>query len=86
MLVTSVVVGVLAQLALAVPTPAELSPRQASQSIDKLIKAKGKLYFGTCTDSGLINNAKNAAVMKANFGQVTPENSMKVRRGKALEF
>ncbi|KAK0707797.1 glycoside hydrolase family 10 protein [Lasiosphaeris hirsuta] len=52
-------------------------PRQATQSIDKLIKAKGKLYFGTCTDQNRLTAGKNAAIIEANFGQVTPENSMK---------
>lgn len=51
--------------------------RQAAQSIDALIKAKGKLYFGTCTDQGRLTSGKNAAIIDANFGQVTPENSMK---------
>ncbi|KAM0144645.1 hypothetical protein ACHAP3_000677 [Botrytis cinerea] len=37
----------------------------------------GKKYFGLATDQGLLSSGKNAAVIKANFGQVTPENSMK---------
>ncbi|KAK3381219.1 glycoside hydrolase family 10 protein [Podospora didyma] len=57
--------------------PAANEPRQATQSIDKLIKAKGKLYYGSCTDQGRLNAGKNAAILDANFGQVTPENSMK---------
>jgi len=62
--------------AMAVPT---IEHRQAAQSIDKLIKAKGKLYFGACTDQGLLtrSGAKNAAIIEKNFGQVSPENSMK---------
>ncbi|KAK0616334.1 glycoside hydrolase family 10 protein [Immersiella caudata] len=52
-------------------------PRQAAQSIDALIKAKGKLYYGAATDQRLLTTGKNAAILKANFGQVTPENSMK---------
>lgn len=51
--------------------------RQATQSIDKLIKAKGKLYYGTATDQNRLTSGKNAAIIEANFGQVTPENSMK---------
>jgi len=51
--------------------------RQAAQSIDAAMKAKGKKYFGTCTDPGRFNTGSNGAIIKANFGQVTPENSMK---------
>ncbi|TFK38691.1 glycosyl hydrolase family 10-domain-containing protein [Crucibulum laeve] len=39
--------------------------------------AKGKKFWGSCADSGTLNIAANAAVLKAEFGQVTPENSMK---------
>ena len=60
--------------ALAAPS---VEPRQAAQSIDKLFKAKGKHYYGTCTDQGRLGAGKNAAIIDANFGQVTPENSMK---------
>ncbi|OHE91835.1 glycosyl hydrolase family 10 [Colletotrichum orchidophilum] len=56
---------------------APLEERQAAQSIDKLIKAKGKQYFGTCSDQNRLTAGKNADIIKANFGQVTPENSMK---------
>jgi len=62
---------------LASAAPAVVEHRQASQSIDTLIKAKGKLYFGSCTDQNLLNTGRNAAILEANFGQVTPENSMK---------
>ncbi|EPE02858.1 endo- -beta-xylanase [Ophiostoma piceae UAMH 11346] len=70
----------LAPLALAAPSPAEpcaITSRQAAKSIDTLIKAKGKLYFGAATDQGRLTTGKNAAIIQANFGQVTPENSMK---------
>jgi endo-1,4-beta-xylanase len=52
-----------------------LDERQAAQSIDAAMKAKGKKYFGTCTDPGRLNTGSNSAIIKANFGQVTPENS-----------
>ncbi|KAI1840967.1 hypothetical protein JX265_010439 [Neoarthrinium moseri] len=73
----STLIMLLAPLAaLAVPT-GELAERQSSTSIDALIKAKGKLYYGTCTDQNRLSTGKSAAVIQADFGQVTPENSMK---------
>ncbi|KAL0577371.1 hypothetical protein V5O48_004623 [Marasmius crinis-equi] len=37
----------------------------------------GRKFFGSCADSGTLNIAQNAAILKAQFGGVTPENSMK---------
>jgi endo-1,4-beta-xylanase len=62
---------------LAVSAAPALDTRQAAQSVDKLFKAKGKHYFGTCADQNRLTAGKNAAIIEANFGQVTPENSMK---------
>jgi len=39
--------------------------------------AKGKKYFGTCADAGTLSNTQNANIIKAQFNQLTPENSMK---------
>ena len=73
----SALVLLLAPLAaLAAPAP-EVEARQAAVSIDTLIKAKGKEYFGACTDQNRLTAGKNSAILAANFGQVTPENSMK---------
>lgn len=69
-------ITLLAPLA-AMAMPANVEPRQATESIDKLFKAKGKLYYGAATDQGLLGRGKNAAIIEANFGSVTPENSMK---------
>ncbi|KAI1106681.1 family 10 xylanase [Jackrogersella minutella] len=57
--------------------PTELTARQAPDSIDELIKAKGKLYYGTCADQNRLSTGQSADIIKADFGQVTPENSMK---------
>ncbi|KAI1811633.1 family 10 xylanase [Poronia punctata] len=62
-------------LAMAAPT-SEVSARQADQSIDELIKGKGKKYYGSCADQNRLESG-SAEVINADFGQVTPENSMK---------
>ncbi|KDQ11682.1 glycoside hydrolase family 10 protein [Botryobasidium botryosum FD-172 SS1] len=37
----------------------------------------GKLYFGTAADAGTLNIVANANIIKGEFGQLTPENSIK---------
>lgn len=66
-------------LSLAAPAvePEPLFSRQAAQSINDAMVKKGRKYFGTCADPNRLNQGTNAAIIKANFGQVTPENSMK---------
>ncbi|KAH9875936.1 hypothetical protein IAQ61_003401 [Plenodomus lingam] len=54
-----------------------LEERQAAQSINDAMVKKGRKYFGTCTDPGRLNAGSNAAIIKANFGAITPENSLK---------
>ncbi|RYP71545.1 hypothetical protein DL770_008111 [Monosporascus sp. CRB-9-2] len=52
-------------------------PVPTGSGLDALMKAKGKLYFGTAADSGTLNKRENAAIINSDFGQLTPENSMK---------
>ncbi|KAF1952837.1 structural studies On the mobility in the active site of the Thermoascus Aurantiacus xylanase I [Byssothecium circinans] len=54
-----------------------LAPRQAPDSLDKLIKTTGKLYFGNIAEQSTLSTSKSAAILQQNFGQITPEWSMK---------
>ncbi|KAG9258910.1 family 10 glycosyl hydrolase [Emericellopsis atlantica] len=51
--------------------------RQAAASIHDAFVAAGKDFFGVATDQGLLQSGKNAAIIQADFGQVTAENSWK---------
>jgi endo-1,4-beta-xylanase len=46
-------------------------------SINELFTAKDKLYFGSITDPVDIANSQDTSTIIADFGAVTPENSMK---------
>ena len=60
------------------PHSGSLDPRQAaSGSVNELFTSKGKLYFGTATDQNRFSISQTADIIKADFGQLTPENSMK---------
>lgn len=54
-----------------------LKQRQAEVSIHEAFVGAGKEFFGTATDQGLLQREPNPAIIQANFGQITHENSMK---------
>ena len=67
-----------APLVAALPSSsANFHKRQADASIHDAFVNAGKAFFGTATDQGLLQTDPNAAIIQANFGQVTGENSMK---------
>lgn len=54
-------------------TPAATS----TGTLDANMKAVGREYFGTCADRNTLSDASYEAIVIAEYGQVTPENSMK---------
>ncbi|KJA20287.1 glycoside hydrolase family 10 protein [Hypholoma sublateritium FD-334 SS-4] len=63
-----------------VPPPVTSAPSGGTGSATGLngkFTSHGKKFWGSCADSGTIGIAANAAVLKSDFGAVTPENSMK---------
>jgi len=54
-----------------------LAPSVVFGSLDSQIKQHGKKYFGTATDPNTLSNPQVNAIIKEEFGAVTPENSMK---------
>ncbi|KAF5311349.1 hypothetical protein D9611_012545 [Ephemerocybe angulata] len=61
----------------ATPVARAIEPSASAGGLQVKFRAKGKMYFGTCADPGTLNIAANAAILKKDFGQLTPENSMK---------
>lgn len=62
---------------LATTALAAQTKRQAEASIHQLITARGKEYLGNIADQQLLADETNAAIIAANFGQLTHENSLK---------
>ena len=58
-------------------TPSKAPAPGPDAGIDALFKAKGKQYFGTSADQGSLSVKPLEALVESDFGQLTPENSMK---------
>lgn len=58
-------------------TPSPTGGSNTGTGLDGKFKAKGKLYFGTEIDHYHLSNNALITIVKREFGQVTPENSMK---------
>ncbi|KAF5379913.1 hypothetical protein D9757_007196 [Collybiopsis confluens] len=52
-------------------------PSSTATTLNGKFVSHGKKFWGSCADSGTINIAANQAILKEQFGAVTPENSMK---------
>lgn len=52
----------------------------SSAQLNQLAKTAGKLYFGTATDNGELNDTEYVSILSntKEFGQLTPANGMKV--------
>ncbi|KAI4647961.1 Endo-1,4-beta-xylanase F3 [Alternaria ventricosa] len=59
------------------PNVAGSGANGAKCSLDAAFKSHGKKYLGVATDQGALGKGKNKEIIVDNFGQVTPENSMK---------
>ena len=57
--------------------------RQAEARLHELFTARGKAYLGTIGDQTTLLADRNAAIITANFGQLTHENSLKWEAGEA---
>ncbi|EFQ34131.1 glycosyl hydrolase family 10 [Colletotrichum graminicola M1.001] len=75
------VLAPLAVLALPAEDPSsyyyDVPGNRPTSSVDSLFQKYGKLYFGASTDNGILQKGRTAEIIGRNFGQVTPEYSMK---------
>lgn len=54
-----------------------IAPSAVLGLLDPKFKAKGKKYFGTAVDPNTLSASQVQTIVTADFGAVTPENSMK---------
>ncbi|OCL12596.1 glycoside hydrolase family 10 protein [Glonium stellatum] len=66
-----------APIALPAVAQAAAAAAAASTSLNDRFVSHGKKYFGVVTDQNRPTDGSNAVIIQGQFGQVTPENSMK---------
>lgn len=54
-----------------------LAPTTVLGLLDAKIKSKGKRYYGAIGDPNTLSNTNVQNILRTEFGQITPENSMK---------
>jgi endo-1,4-beta-xylanase len=65
-----------AALVIGSPATSSVEERQ-SASLNSKFKAHGKKYWGTCADQYTLSKSGMSSFLPGQFGQVSPENSMK---------
>lgn len=68
---------VLAAFATGLPVDNPHLSTRATTSLDTAFKAKRKKYFGNVADPTTLRDASTVNILKADFGQITSENSLK---------
>ncbi|KAI5804318.1 glycosyl hydrolase family 10 protein [Geopyxis carbonaria] len=58
-------------------TAALLGPASVTALLDVKMKAKGKKYYGSIADPNTLSDSNVKTILTADFGMITPENSMK---------
>ncbi|TFK34813.1 glycoside hydrolase superfamily [Crucibulum laeve] len=56
-------------------------PTTTGTGLDGKFKGKGKKFWGSCADPNTLNKSASVAVLKSDFGQVTPWDALESSRG-----
>ncbi|SPO27751.1 probable endo-1,4-beta-xylanase [Ustilago trichophora] len=76
-LLSTLLVASSAVTASVIPSSDHMLEERAATTLNAAIRSDGRKYFGTATDSNTFGISQVSNIIKAEMGQVTPENSMK---------